>query len=98
MNAQSNFQYLLEFMPATSKQKDASANQANNWQLEWVGMPEFEQKDLSPKITIKVHFTCQKDLHAFEQLVGQKINNYKVIWFPKAEKRKFSDKRYIDES
>jgi len=60
-------------------------------------MPEYIQEDQSPAITIRVHFRSLTDLAAFEKLVGQQINGYKVIWFPKAERRVFADKLYVDE-
>jgi hypothetical protein len=70
---------------------------ANDWREEWVGMPEYEQEDQSPKATVKVHFRDPKDIEEFSKLIGQPINGYRVVWFPAAERRVFSDKRYIDE-
>jgi hypothetical protein len=74
--------------------KDAT----NDWQKEWKDMPEFIQEDLSPYSTIKVHFRNQNDKDEFSKLVNQKITKYNVIWFPEAKKRRYANKRYIDES
>lgn len=69
-----------------------------SWKDHWKGMPEYEQEDLSPKLTIKVHFRNEQDFHDFEKLIGQKITKYMVIWHPKAEKRSYANKRWVDES
>lgn len=69
----------------------------NNWEKEWKDMPEFVQEDLSPFLTIKVHFRNVEDLKEFEKLVNQKINKYKLIWFPEAKPRKVSHLRYIND-
>lgn len=52
----------------------------------WQGMPEFEQEDLTPIKTLKVHFAAQEDIIAFAKLVKQKITDKtKFIWYPEAE-------------
>lgn len=78
--------------------KNKKVDEVNNWKDHWKGMPEFIQEDLSPYLTIKVHFRNQKDVEEFEGLLNQKINKYKLLWFPKAEPRNYANKRYIDES
>lgn len=51
----------------------------------WEGMPEFEQEDLAPYQTIKVHFASEGDREAFAELVGQKITGKTPsIWYPAA--------------
>ena len=67
----------------------------NDWQKEWIDMPEFIQEDLSPFITVKVHFRNSSDLEEFEKLVNQKINKYKTIWYPESKPRKCSHLRYV---
>ena len=68
-------------------------------EAEWTGMPEFEQEDLTATRTISVHFATQEDVCAFARLVGQTITDKtKSLWYPKAEIRRFADKRYISES
>jgi hypothetical protein len=63
----------------------------------WEGMPEFEQDDLSPYQSIKVHFASSKDRESFAALVNQTLTeNTKSIWYPKAEIRTFMDKRYTE--
>lgn len=67
----------------------------NEWQEEWVGMPEFSQKDMSPYKTIKVHFRNQEDFDEFQKVVCQKVNGYNLIWFPEAKPRRVSHMRYV---
>ena len=68
------------------------------WQREWQGMPEFNQKDLAPFKTIYVHFTCLQDMEAFSKLVNQSVSKKtRSIWYPKAEIGRIANKRYIDE-
>jgi len=67
--------------------------------VEWKGMPEFIQEDLTPWHTIYVHFTGPGDMAAFAKLVEQNITQYtRQIWYPKAEIGHFINKRYKDES
>lgn len=55
-----------------------------NFDEEWVGMPEFENEDLSPYRTIKVHFANENDVQEFARTIGQKITEKtKYVWFPK---------------
>ena len=61
----------------------------------WAGMPEFEQGDLMPEKSIKVHFATKADCAAFSKLVGQKITDETPsIWYPEAEKSVNVAKRY----
>ena len=63
----------------------------------WKGMPEFEQEDLSPVKSIKVNFASIGDIEAFSELIGQTLTEKtRSIWYPKAEERKFMDKRYVE--
>lgn len=57
---------------------------ANDPSMEWVGMPEFEQEDLSPYRTIHVHFQNEEDIQGFAQLVEQSITEKtRMLWYPK---------------
>lgn len=58
-----------------------------DFEKEWEGMPEFENKDLSAFRTIIVHFKSQKDVDDFAQLINQKFSEKaKYIWFPVTER------------
>jgi len=61
------------------------------WKKEWQDMPEFEMEDLS-------HFRNQEDIDKFAELIGQKITKAPSIWYPEWKKRRYADKRYVDES
>ena len=71
---------------------------SDEWQTVWQGMPEFEMEDLTSFRKINVHFRNQKDIDAFAKLIGQKITKAPSLWYPEWEKRRYADKRYVDES
>ena len=57
-----------------------------DWKKDWKGMPEYNQEDLMPWKTIKVHFRNLEDRQAFSDLVKQRITDLtQYIWFPKEE-------------
>lgn len=65
---------------------------------EWVGMPDFENQDLTPIRQIIVSFKSLEDIKEFSKLVNQNITDKtKSIWYPKAEIESEVDKAYIDE-
>ena len=65
------------------------------WTENWQGMPEFQQKDLTPWQTISVHFRNYEDRRAFQELVGQTITERtRSIWFPKAEIGRYANKAF----
>jgi len=68
------------------------------WKEEWQDMPEFEMEDLSSFRKIVVHFRNQEDIDKFAELIGQKITKAPSLWYPEWEKRRYADKRYVDES
>jgi hypothetical protein len=71
----------------------------HNWDKEWQNMPEFKHKDLTPYQSIIVHFKTKEDKKEFSKLVKQNITiKTQSIWFPKAEIKKYINKRYINES
>lgn len=69
-----------------------------SWADHWIGMPEYDQQDLMPWQSIKVHFTCSRDRDAFAQLVGQRLTDLSQwIWYPKAERLDEASRRYRSE-
>ena len=68
------------------------------WKDEWQDMPEFKMEDLSSFRKIVVHFRNQEDIDKFAELIGQKITKAPSLWYPEWEKRRYADKRYVDES
>ena len=68
------------------------------WKKEWQDMHEFEMEDLSSFRKIVVHFRNQEDIDKFAELIGQKITKAPSLWYPEWKKRRYADKRYVDES
>ena len=68
------------------------------WKDEWQDMPEFKMEDLSSFRKIVVHFRNQEDIDKFAKLIGQKITKAPSLWYPEWKKRRYADKRYVDES
>jgi hypothetical protein len=65
------------------------------WKDKWTGMPEYEQKDLMPWQTVKVHFSNRADRDEFSRLVGQPLGDKTLqMWFPQAEIGRIAGKRY----
>jgi hypothetical protein len=66
-----------------------------DWKSKWTGMPDFEQKDLTPWASLPVHFANRADRNAFAKMVGQTItDDTRSLWYPKAEIGRYVDKRY----
>ena len=64
---------------------------------EWKGMPEFNQKDLTPYRTIIVHFKTREDMSAFAKLINQRITpRTQSLWYPEVTIETYADKRYVD--
>lgn len=69
----------------------------NNYEDEWVGMPEFIQMDLSPLKTISIHFRNENDMNEFAKLINQQITDKtQFIWFPKVKNEKLINLKYIE--
>lgn len=69
------------------------------WVDHWVGMPSFEQDDQEAAFSVKVNFRDEQDRMAFSELVGQTVSrSTRSIWYPKAEIRRYSDKRYLTDA
>ena len=69
----------------------------------WVGMPEFEQKDNPPFKTMYLHFRNKQDFDEFrtkyamvddEQTITEKT---KSMWYPHLDKDENSLKRWFEE-
>lgn len=70
-----------------------------DWQEEYREMPEYNNDILNPYMTIKIHFSCEKDYKDFAKLINQNLTSKtKSIWFPKLIKGLFASMRYDDES
>jgi hypothetical protein len=81
------------------KQMELFGSADESWREYWKGMPEFEQRDLTPLKQLTVSFETIKDMEEFAKLVGQTITlNTRSIWFPKADIGHLANKRYVDES
>jgi len=66
------------------------------WEDVWIGMPEFNQQDLTSKKQIIVHFSTMGDLELFAEAIGQKITkNTRSVWFPSLEHTSYANKRFI---
>lgn len=62
---------------------------------EWIGMPEFDQKDLTAKFQILVSFKNEKDRDEFGKVIGRKLTDKtRFIWFPKQEIDEVKNLRY----
>jgi len=68
-------------------------------ELEWSGMPEFNNDDLSPKRQIIISFKTDEDVQLFAKLINQELTTKtKSVWFPKVNDLVQKDKLYSDES
>lgn len=65
---------------------------------EWKGMPEYVQVQEKPYRTLRVNFRNEEDFNEFCKLIGQDLmEKIKSTWFPKLERGKDSNLRYVDE-
>jgi len=94
-----------EFQPLKKstgfEEKDLMGRKAGDvdWRKEWEGMPEFNQKDMSSKRQLIVHFRNEKDVQEFAELIEQKIlNKTKYLWYPIKKRDVLIDKEYRNES
>ena len=68
----------------------------NDWEEEWVGMPEFRQNNCEPVQKITINFETEEDVEKFRRLTNLKITNKtKSSWFPFKEKQNM--KRWVFE-
>ena len=69
------------------------------WEKEWISMPEYNNKEIKPYTTLKIHFKTEKDYLDFKKLIKKSLTiKTKSIWYPAYIKNEASLKRYIDES
>jgi hypothetical protein len=67
------------------------------WEKEWVGMPEFIQKDKEPCQKIIVNFETYEDVLMFAKFLNFNVTKKtKTIWFPIKEKDKPKEYAYVD--
>jgi hypothetical protein len=86
---------LADFLEMDDTQDEADDKE---WKKNWVGMPEFEQKDNKTYKTIYVHFRNEEDYQEFAKLIGQKLTNKtKSIWHPELDRTKNSLLRWMEE-
>jgi TET-Associated Glycosyltransferase len=58
----------------------------DDYQAAWKGMPEYNQKDLMPWKTLKVHFRNADDRSAFSELLNQRLTpETRFVWFPTSQ-------------
>ena len=91
MNIEKNIIEYLENGKVVKKKNE-------DWKKEWQDMPEYEMEDLSSFRKIVIHFRNQEDIDKFAELIGQKITKAPSLWYPEWKKRRYADKRYVDES
>ena len=63
----------------------------------WEGMPEYENEDLEPYRTLKLHFRNEADVKKFSEMMQQQITDRtKSMWYPQLERETFKDNEYVD--
>jgi hypothetical protein len=68
------------------------------WEIEWRGMPEFNQPDNSAFRQIIVSFDNQEGVDEFARRIGQSLTNKtKSVWFPDRPINRVVDLFYFDE-
>lgn len=74
---------------------DLFGYEPNDWRKEYVGMPEYDNRDLTtPAISATFHFASQEDYEAFMRVVsdalyaggrvfdGRQRKEHKTTWYP----------------
>lgn len=73
-------------------------NEKNEWQKEWINMPEFKQQKDVPYQKITISFSNEDDVKNFEKLLNQKITKKtKSLWYPYKLKDNRKNRAYVDE-
>lgn len=71
---------------------------ADEYETEWRGMPEFNQPDNGAFRQIIVSFDDQEGVDKFAKLIGQNLTDKtKSLWFPPRPTNKVVDLFYFDE-
>jgi len=88
----------LDLHPWFSVNEQAALlNKRDNPNEHWVGMPEFEQNDLTAWKSVILHFKTKADLEKFARLLNQTITEHtRSIWYPPAEIGRYADKAYVE--
>lgn len=74
-------------------------DEENDPYAEWKGMPSFRQEDKLGFQVITVHFSDQKGVDKFAELVEQKISpKTRSLWFPEVPFDRTEKERYQSES
>ena len=86
-------------MPKDNQPELNIAKDLDFFENEWKGMPEFVMNPEKPFRTIKLHFKTQEDIQKFSELFGQNISdNCENYWFPKFNRKEYTEEFYTDES
>lgn len=68
------------------------------WEIEWRGMPEFNQPDNGAFRQIIVSFDDQAGVDKFASLIGQSLTSKtKSLWFPERPINRVVDLFYFDD-
>jgi len=68
-----------------------------DWKDEWLGMPEFVQKDKTAVQKIVLSFETKEDIKKFEKITGYKITpKTNSLWFPFRKKDTPRKYGYVD--
>jgi hypothetical protein len=69
-----------------------------DWAKLWEGMPEFNQKDLTPWHSLLIHFQKPSDFKKFSELIDQPLSiDTRSVWYPKAEIGRMMDKLFVSQ-
>jgi hypothetical protein len=64
--------------------------------MSYAGMPDYDNKDKTPKYQILVSFKNEEDIKDFSKIIGQPLTTRtKAVWHPQAEIGKVIDKAYV---
>lgn len=68
----------------------ATADEYKEYEINWVGMPEYRQENKTPYKTILFKFDTEQEYNEFAKNIDQKINsNTTSIWHPKLKHENF---------
>lgn len=68
-------------------------------EVEYEGMPEFSNEDISAYRQIVVSFRNDQDAEAFGVLIGQPVTaKTRSLWYPAEEREVVNHMRYVDQS
>jgi hypothetical protein len=87
----------VEDAPASLAEFIGLEDNVPEWKKEWVGMPEYEQKDNPTYKSIQIHFRCAEDYEEFAKLIQQPLTKKtKSTWFPRLDRTANSLMRWIE--